>query len=333
MKILSFLFLIVLMNSCIDSKEIKQTIQGEAQGTTYSVSYYSKENYISKAEIDSILNDFDLSLSTYIPNSIVSALNRNDTAVIIDGYFKTVFERSMEISVLTDGFFDFTIAPIVNAWGFGFTEKSNVDSLTIAGLLKNIGYKKVKLINNQVIKENKNIMFDFNAIAQGYSVDVVADFISSRGIGDFMVEIGGEVRAEGKKPNNESWRVGIDKPIESLSERQLNAVIKLDNKSLATSGNYRKFYEQNGQKYSHTINPHTGFPTKNTLLSATVIAKDCMSADAFATFFMVIGHEKSIEFLKNNKHLSLEVYFIYEEQGQMKTYLSPGVIELLEELG
>lgn len=331
-KILSGIILFALfVISCQDSSDLKKVISGEAQGTTYNITFYSKDGVLNKTEIDSLLYDFDLSLSTYNPYSIVSAINNNDTTIIVDEYFKTVFEKSMEVSSFSDGLFDVTIAPVVNAWGFGFTEKTKVDSATINRLLNNVGFNKVKLVNGQIFKENKDIMLDFNAIAQGYSVDVVSDFMLSKGINDFLVEIGGETRASGKKPKGKPWKVGIDKPLESSTDRKLNAVVNLDNKSLATSGNYRKFYEENGNKYSHTIDPRKGFPARNNLLSATVIANDCMTADAFATLFMVMGKEKSLEFLEKHKELQLQVYFIYDDKGQMKSYFSPEVLESLEE--
>ncbi|HET6245968.1 MAG: FAD:protein FMN transferase [Bacteroidetes bacterium] len=330
---IGFLILLVgfLFNSCNNAAESKKIIQGHAQGTTYSISYYSKDKVILKAEIDSLLDNFDLSLSTYVPHSIVSRINNNDSTVIVDNYFTIVFEKSMELAELSHGYFDVTIAPVVNAWGFGFNSKSEVDSSTIAQLLNIVGYKKVKLEDKHVIKENINTMLDFNAIAQGYSVDVLAQYFQLKGIKDFLIEIGGETRASGYKPNTESWKVGIDKPLENPEQRQLTARVKLNDKALATSGNYRKFYEENGNKFSHTINPHTGFPARNNLLSATVIAADCMSADAFATLFMVIGMERSLEFIKNHEELYLEVYFIYDDNGKMKSYFSEGLLESLEE--
>jgi thiamine biosynthesis lipoprotein len=175
-------------------------------------------------------------------------------------------------------------------------------------------------------------MLDFNAIAQGYSVDVLASFLESKGIRNYMVELGGEVKAKGKKDNNEYWKIGIDQPNEVFKdERPLEAVVHLRDRALATSGNYRKYYVENGQKHSHIINPHTGFPEKHNLLSATVIALDCMTADAYATAFMVMGLEKSKQFLSKNKALNLEVHFIYDENGVWKTYTSETLKEWIEE--
>ena len=327
-----FLFL-VSFNACVEQGLKKFNIEGEAQGTTYSITYYSAEGgHLKKEAIDSLLLAFDFSLSTYNPASIVSRINNNDTSVIVDDYFKTVFEKSREVSTLSDNLFDVTIAPVVNAWGFGFTERLEIDSTVISKLLKNVGQEKIKLVDQRIVKENKEIMLDFNAIAQGYSVDVVADYFISKGITDFLIEIGGEVRASGAKPDGDSWKVGIDKPLESLPVRKLNAVVKLNNKSLATSGNYRKFYEEDGKKYSHTIDPRTGYPAKNNLLSATVVADDCMTADAYATLFMVMGKEDAKKFLDTHKDLGLEVYFLYDENGQIKSYFSQGIVKLIEEL-
>ena len=204
--------------------------------------------------------------------------------------------------------------------------------MQVDSLLQLVNYKKVSLKNNQIIKENPNIKIDFNAIAQGYSVDVLADFLETKGIQNYLVEVGGELKAKGKK-ESEEWKVGIDQPSEEdSSERKLEAIINLNNKALATSGNYRKFYVEGNQKLSHIIDPKTGYPAKHNLLSTTVIAADGITADAYATAFMVMGLQKSIAFLEKNKNLKLEVYFIYDENGKWKTYTSESLKKQIKEL-
>lgn len=330
---ISFLLLIslLLFLKCNHADLHTLQIAGEAQGTTYHVSYLPADiNY--KREIDSLLKAVDRSLSTYVPTSIISRINKNDPGVLADKYFRDVFNKAEEISEKTAGIFDVTVAPIINAWGFGFTKKLQVDSSLIDSLLQFVGYKMVQLKEDQLLKKKPQILLDFNAIAQGYTVDLLALFLESKGISNYLVELGGEVKTKGKKSNGDYWKIGIDQPYETATEgRPLKAVVRLKNKALATSGNYRNYYVENGRKYAHIIDPHTGYPAKHNLLSATVIASDCMTADAYATAFMVMGMEKAKQFLLENKEEGLEVFFIYDENGEWKTYTSETLIEWIEE--
>ncbi|NJK85167.1 MAG: FAD:protein FMN transferase [Bacteroidales bacterium] len=254
-------------------------------------------------------------MSTYVPNSIISRFNRNETGVIPDEHFLTIYKKAVEVNKKTNGAFDITVAPIVNAWGFGYTEKNDADSAKIDSLLQYVGMDKLILEGKTIQKKDPNVMFDFNAIAQGYSVDLVADFLESKGISAYMVEIGGEIKAKGKNPKNSKWRIGIDRPIDNnvIPGATLQNIIEISNYSLATSGNYRKFIEKEGRKYGHIINPKTGYPEYSNMLSVTVIAKDCMVADAYATSFMVMGKDKTIEFLNNNREL--EAYLIFSDDS------------------
>ena len=322
MKYKSFYCVAILFFvSC--NRTINNTIKisGAAQGTSYSITYLAGEHSNYREAFDSIFKKIDLSLSTYIPSSIISLINRNDTAVIIDDYFSDVFIKSIEVSEKTKGLFDVTIAPVVNAWGFGFTKKNKVNKVLIDSLNRFVGYKKVKLEGKKLVKEIPQVMLDFNAIAQGYTVDVLASFLESKNIDNYLVEVGGELRAKGKKIDNSYWSVGIEQPNETTTA-SLKAIIKIKDKALATSGNYKKYYIEDGKKYTHIINPFTGYPAKNNLLSATVIAADCMTADAYATAFMVMGLEKSKQFLSEHKELNLEVFFIYDDNGVWKSYTS-----------
>lgn len=323
---------IIFFTSCISHKKSLIKAEGNAQGTTYHISYLSDDGINHKTAIDSLLKEIDISMSTWLPGSIISRINNNDNSVLVDQYFIDVFHKSLEVSEKTDGLFDVTVAPLVNSWGFGFTKKGTPDSATIDRLLHFVGYRMLKLEGNKIMKAKPEIKIDFSAIAQGYTVDVLANYLESKGINNYLVELGGELKAKGKK-ENENWKVGIDKPDgKATSERKLEAVINLNNKALATSGNYRKFYEESGQKFSHIINPRTGYPAKQNILSATVIADDCVTADAYATAFMVMGLKKSIRFLEDNKDLKLEVYFIYDDNGKGKTYASESLKKWIKEL-
>ncbi|MBA2561387.1 MAG: FAD:protein FMN transferase [Chitinophagaceae bacterium] len=328
LSILSFLLFDCNQES---TKIIK--IAGNAQGTTYQITWLSENKSNFKQAVDSILQRIDQSLSTYVPTSIISRINKNDTGVFVDDYFIQVFNKAVEISEKTNGLFDVTVAPVINAWGFGFTKKATVDSIMIDSLLDYIGYKMVRLEGKELVKEKPQLMLDFNALAQGYTVDVLAAYFESKSITNYLVELGGEVKAKGEKSKNEDWKIGIDQPNEIATDgRPLKAIIRLKNRALATSGNYRKFYVVDGKKFSHIIDPHTGYPAKHNLLSATVLANDCMTADAYATAFMVMGLEKSKQFLSEHKELDMEVFFIYDENGDWKTYTSETLKEWIEEI-
>ena len=332
MKCLSFCIIaILLLFGCKRGIDNAIKISGSAQGTTYHITYLAGPHSNYREAIDSIFKKIDLSLSTYDTGSIISKINRNDTTVTVDEYFSDVFNKSFEVSEKTKGVFDVTVAPIINAYGFGFTKKEKVNKYLIDSLLKFIGFQKVRLAGKKLEKEIPQVMLDFNAIAQGYTVDVLASFLESKGVNNYMVEVGGELRAKGKKADRSSWTVGIEQPDEnSDGGESFNALIKIKDRSLATSGNYKKFYVEDGKKYAHIIDPFTGYPAKNNLLSATVIAEDCMTADAYATAFMVMGLEKSKQFLAENKDLGLEVIFIYDENGTWKRYITKEIEENVE---
>ena len=324
---------LVCMSGCSSNTDKLIKISGEAQGTTYHISLLADGKTDYKPAIDSIFKKIDSSLSSYLHGSIISRINRNENNVLLDDHFIKVFNKSAEIAVRTSGVFDVTVAPIINAWGFGFSKKVKVDSSMIKYLLQFIGYKMVSVQGNKLVKEKPEIELDFNGIAQGYTVDVIAAYLDSKDLESYIVELGGEVIAKGEKASHEYWKIGIDKPIEDpLDKREIKSILKLYNHSLATSGNYRKFYEEDGQKYSHIIDPSTGYPAKNNLLSASVITNDCMTADAYATVFMVMGLEKSLQFLEDNKELNLGVFFIFNENGVMKTYVSEALNKWMEVL-
>jgi FAD:protein FMN transferase len=329
MKYTSSIILFVItifLFSCINQKSGDYyRISGFAQGTSWNITYFTKDSLNLKADVDSILKAFDQSMSTYEANSIISKINRNDE-VEVDDYFKEVFNLSYQVWKESEGYFDITVMPLVEAWGFGPDETKNHDDEVIDSLLEFVGMQNVRLQNNRVIKSSENVKLDMNAVAQGFSVDVVCRYFDSIGILDYMVEIGGEIRVKGLNPSGKQWKIGVDKPSygNMMPGDQLQLILQLKENALATSGNYRKFYEVDGVKYSHSISPKTGYPVMDKLLSVTVIADDCMTADAWATAFMVMGLEKAKSYLE--KQTSLQGYLIYgDEQGQYKTFFTEGL--------
>ena len=327
------ILLVVFLISRSHKKGDYMRIAGFTQGTTYHITYESKSGEDLKTSVDSMLADFDRSLSTYLPASLITRFNNNEPGLHADKKFTDVFIKSYEVFKKTDGAFDITVAPIVNALGFGTSKDTlNVDSTMIDSLRQYVGMDKVKLQGDTLVKTDSHVTLDVNALAQGYSVDVVADYLENRKIKNYMVEIGGEVRARGKNEQGDYWRIGIDKPVDgnNFPGTELQSIVKLNDHSLATSGNYRKFYEKNGIKYVHTINPKTGYPVISNLLSATVVASDCMTADAYATAFMVMGTDRSIKFLNENRFL--DAYLIYsDEKGDFKVYYTKGLKKYIAE--
>ncbi len=324
-----FLLLILTAISCTP-EEKKVAFQGQAQGTYYAVTYFDTRERNFQPQVDSILKAFDQSVSMWVEGSIISRINRGDSSVRPDPWFVDIFNRSKEIAATTDGAFDFTVGPLVNAWGFGFKGKMKMDSALVDSLRNLVDYRKVRLENGRIIKENERAQFDFNAIAQGYAVDVLGKFLVSEGIQNYLIDIGGEVLGKGMKPDGSAWIVGIENPAtDSLSERTLNARVRLSAKAVATSGSYRKYYEEDGIRYSHTIDPKTGYPVRHSLLSVSVMADDCATADGYATAFMVMGFDKAKEFVENEP--SLEAYFIYATQdGLFQTYSTEGFRKIIE---
>jgi thiamine biosynthesis lipoprotein len=329
-KLVTVAFLLILF-SCGEQAPTKQKIivDGFAQGTTYNVTYISMDGVNHQRAIDSMLIEIDNSLSTYQKKSIISKFNQADSIGEIDKLFADVYAISKQVYEETNGLFDPTIAPIVNSWGFGFENLHSTDSSIIDSLLEFVDFEKMYLNNKSVSKAKKGMMLDFNAVAQGYSVDVLSELLEVRGVENYLVEVGGELKAKGLNMNDTLWRIGIDRPLPDLKEREIEAIINLENKALATSGNYRKFYEKDGLKYSHTINPKTGYPVEHNLLSVTVVMDGCAYADAYATAFMVMGLEKSKAFLY--EHKGLGALLIYsDENGDLQTFITDELKNYIE---
>ena len=322
--------ILVILVACGGQRQNEILVQnvGFTQGSTFNVQYMSPNATDYQWQVDSILAEMDSSLSTYQDYSLISKLNQGDTTIFLDEHFVKVFKAFQAVADSTNGQFDCTLAPIVNAWGFGFTEKTKVDSSLIKSLLPKVGYQKVFLKGDSLLHNPNLLQLDFNAIAQGYTVDVIAAFLDSIGLQNYMVEVGGELKAKGKNANGENWRIGIDKPSPEIDDNnRFQTVVELPNKALATSGNYRKFYMQDGEKYAHTINPQTGYPVKHKLLSVTVVTDDCMLADAYATAFMVMGVQKTKRYLQI--HSELDAYLIFtNRKGEWETWATPAFSRL-----
>lgn len=297
-----------------------QQNRGFVFGTVYTIIYQHPEDL--KIEIEKEFKRFDASLSPFNPSSVITRVNQNEQFEV-DTLFRNVFEKSIQISEITDGAFDITIAPLANAWGFGFKKGEWPDTQTIDRLKELVNYKNIALQEGKVTKKNPEILISCSAVAKGYATDVIAELLAKKGIENYMVDIGGELVLKGHNPRKEAWRIGINKPIEdSLSRNQeLQITLQLTDVGIATSGNYHNYYYKDGKKYAHTIDPHTGYPVEHNLLSATVLAENCMTADALATAFMVMGLEKAEAFIRS--HPSIAVCFIYsDENGEFKTYLT-----------
>lgn len=300
---------LVLLCSCHHTSK-KVAFQGEAQGTYYAVTYYDAEGRDFKMQIDSLLDNFDQAMSLWVPESDISRINRGDSTVITNSLFQRVFNKSQEISRITGGAFDVTVGPLVKAWGFSFKGKITLDSLKIDSLRQIIGYDGVRLENGKILFADSRMQLDFNAIAQGYSVDVIGDFLYSRGIKNFLVDVGGEVLAKGLKPEKKPWIVGIERPSDSANdeERKIETTLAVTDMAVATSGSYRKFYIRDGIRYSHAIDPSTGYPVRHNTLSVTVIAPDAMTADGMATAFLIMGSKNGLQFIE--EHPGCDAWFI-----------------------
>ncbi|MDG1283912.1 MAG: FAD:protein FMN transferase [Flavobacteriales bacterium] len=328
MKYLLYSVLFVLIGCSSSINTILVTNSGQAQGSYYHIKYMSEDGLDYSFQIDSILLEIDSSLSLYKSYSVISRLN-NKELVRTDSMFNTVFLASKKIFNQTDGYFDCSVSPLVKYYGFynlGYLDSVSIDSSKVRNIVSNIGLDKINIYGDS-LDLPKNMKIDFNAIAQGYTVDLISEFLLDQNISNFLVEVGGELLARGLNADNLPWRVGVDKPSDTLiNNNRFQFIIDLKNKALATSGNYRKFYVRNGNKYSHTINPKTGFPAQNNLLSVSVVHNNCMLADAYATAFMAMGVDKTKKFVFENSEI--EIYLVYtSSNGNWKTYCSPKILE------
>ena len=319
-----FLLMLIIGTVVILQKQPPfRTNEGLVFGTIYKITYQHQEDLHN--DIKAALMEVDNALSPYNKNSIISRINHNQDT-LLNEHFTHVFELAQKISTETEGAFDITVAPLVNAWGFGFKHSIDIAPNVIDSIGQFVGYQKIRLSDGKINKDDPRTMLDCSAIAKGYGVDVVARTLDKKGVQHYMVDIGGEVVVKGKNSRMKTWRIGINKPVEdSLSiNQELQTILEVSGVGMATSGNYRKFYYKDGKRYAHTIDPRIGHPVQHSILSATVIAKDCTTADAYATAFMVMGLEKSMEFCK--AHPELDAYFICDGEGDTyEIHNTPGM--------
>lgn len=318
---------ILMFTACTKQKQYFEE-SGSVFHTIYHIKYEGSE--ILTEKIDAEFQKFNLSLNPFNPNSIISKVNRNEP-VEVDDWFIEVFNRAKEVSDHSEGIFDITCAPLVNLWGFGFSKMDSVTPQMIDSIKQFVGYQKVRLDGRKVIKDDSRILLNCSAIAKGYASDVIARLLEREGVKNYMVEIGGEVTMKGVNQNGKCWRIGINKPEDDSTgiKNDIEEVVQLCKKGgVATSGNYRNYYVKDGKKYAHTIDPRTGYPSEQSILSATIVAEDCITADAYATAFMAMGLEKAREAAKNIP--GIEYYVIYsDENGKHQIEYSTGMLQYL----
>ncbi len=327
---LPFLFLLL----CCENKEPKLIfLQGDAFGTTYNIQFYSNESIDFKKGLDSVIATVNHSVSTYIPQSDISKINKGDSSVVVDSIFREVFKISKEANKNTNGYFDPTIGVLRNAYGFGDVKPlKKIDSTTLDSLMKYVGFHKVKINEDGTVsKAYPEIYFDFNAVAKGFGIDCLGRYLESKGVKNYLIELGGEILTKGENlEKNQDWVVGIEAVDSELENRSFEATVKLKDVGMASSGNYRKFRIDSltGKKYVHTLNPLTGSAEKSDVTSSTVIAPTCGVADAYATSFMALGLEKSKELLKNLPNI--EAYLTYTDSlNQHQFFATEGFKRLM----
>jgi thiamine biosynthesis lipoprotein len=330
----SFVILSILLGACTGEKSDLVTLTGEAQGTTFTIKYRDAQQRDLSGPVDSILKAIDQSLSLWVEGSTVNAFNKASTAFTSDdSHFRIMVARSEQLWYETDGAFDPTVLPLVKAWGLGKEGRGTLDTIAVDSIRRFVGMDRLSMDEDwrerpisppmiTYLKSYPEVQFDPNGIAQGYTVDVLSQLLEAQGIADYMVEVGGEVRARGLNDRSAAWTIQIDKPVEG-QEHVEQIVVPLIDRSLATSGNYRKFIEVDGKRYGHTIDPRSGRPAMNTLLSASIIADDCATADALATALLVLGFEEAQLWLRRNR--GMEAYLIMDSgQGDYEIWSTPG---------
>lgn len=298
---------------------------GRVFGTFYKIKYEAKDGRSLAEHYKRLFLEVDSSLSTFNKESIISRFNSGEDSVLVDSHFRNVFEKGAAVSEISGGAFDMTVAQVVNAWGFGFSKRDDVSDELIDSLMRHVGYGKVRLVNGLLVRDEAGVMLDASAIAKGYSVDVVARCLDSLGVENYMVEIGGEISVKGVNHEGRPWGIGVTNPVDdsTMMRTELYDVVYLQDKAMATSGNYRQYYHKGGKKYSHTIDPRTGYPVEHNLLSASVFADDCMTADALATACMVVGLDSSMAMIEAIP--DVEGFFIYaDSSGVFQSKTTPG---------
>lgn len=328
-KFLALLTLFACLSCNQSAKTSMHHVTGLTMGTiTYNVKYFGSPGNLNE-DIDRVLRDFNQALSTYIPSSEISRLNSEGKIRFESQFFYPVLEKSHEVFLATNGAYDPSIGPLVQAWGFGPNKEiPNLSSSQVDSLKEIMGFGKIAY-DREGVSVPRNFQLDFSAIAKGYAVDLVAEILDKEQISDYLVEIGGEVRAKGVNEKGASWSLGVEDPLVGKEERRILAVVRLKDRSLATSGNYRNYYVKEGKTFAHIIDPRTGYSSNHSLLSASVFASDCISADAYATAFMVLGLEEASKLVESNA--DLDAILVYRDQkDDLKTWISDGIRSFVE---
>nr|WP_321486620.1 FAD:protein FMN transferase [uncultured Draconibacterium sp.] len=326
-RFLLLIGLILIFQACNTGTSKYIANNGTIYGTYYNIKYESPNGENLQTEIDEELQRLSRIFSHYDKEATITKVN-NNKPVDLEPEFVTCFVRAEEIAKITNGAFDITAGPLINAWGFGPEDRQKMTDEKVDSLKQICGYEKIRLENGKIIKENSHMTINMSAIAKGYTCDLIGKFLQKKGCLNYMVDIGGEVVAKGLNDKSKVWTIGIREPIENPFENELSAALMLENRAMATSGNYLNFYEEDGKKYAHTIDPISGYPVQHSLLSASVVANDCMTADAFATAFMVMGKNAGIEIARQVP--GMEIYFIYaDENGENQVYMSEGFSKML----
>lgn len=327
MKRLAILLILAIGVASCRQQPKKIVLEGLAQGSYYAITYFDTQNRNFQHEIDSIFHAVDMSVNLWVENSIISKVNRNEE-VALDSIFIDNFRIAQEAAQLSDGYFDPTISPIVAAWGFSYKNGDTLTPQLIDSLRTLVDYRKVRIENGHIIKDNPAITLDFNAIAQGYTSDLIASFLESQGVVNYLVDTGGEIMTKGGKPNGQPWIVGIEKPADNEnSEQVVQTRIPVRDKGVVTSGSTRKYVERDGKRYSHCINPKTGCPVEHHVLSVTVTADNATWADALASICMVMGLEQSLPLIESMD--GVEAYYIFiNKNGKLETFATKGFVTL-----
>ena len=323
-----FIISALLLISCKEQPK-KTNYSGITQGSYFSITYYDESGRTFESEFDSIFDTVENSVSLWDENSIIRKVNRNED-VVVDKVFRDNFEWAKKASEFSDGAFDATIGPLVAAWGFHYKKEMEMTPAMVDSIRQLVDFKKIEIIDNKIVKAKPNMTLDFNAVAQGYTADLIGTFLEEKGVTNYLVDVGGEIMARGGKPNGENWIIGIEKPSENYdSERNVQLKITLKDKGIVTSGNYRKYIEKDGVRYSHSIDPKTGYPVPQNLLSATVIADNAAWADCLASICMIVGKDKALQMLEDSA--DIEGYLIFvDEDGTIKTTSTSGFKEYIK---
>lgn len=330
MRLILLLFIVILAsNRSVEWK--RYSITGVAQGTTYSIIYYAEDSVVSKAIIEQQLRSLDSSLSLYKPYSRINQFNNSAKGITIDNHLQQVVKKSVDTYNATHGLFDITVQPLVQAWGFGVVKTNDVpDATSIKNILSCVNTKLLRLKRNRLLKTKPCVRIDLNGIAQGYSVDVLAALLEQYGVKNYIVELGGEIKVKGRKqPSGEKMKIGIESPTEDAFENHpLQKIIELESGAITTSGSYRQYYESKDEKITHLINPKTGYPQQNELISVTVYAKDAMTADAYDNALMLMGLQQALVFVEKRKDLA--AYFVYKNaNGSIADTASSAFLKLM----